>query len=79
MASPCYKVNFDGATFADEGCVGLGVVIRNGNGLVMAFLSQLISIPLTVIEVEALVAQRGMELALKLGFNHVKLEGDLVV
>ena len=57
----------------------MGVVIRNGNGLVMAFLSQLILIPLTVIEVEALVAQRGMELALKLGFNNVKLEGDLIV
>ena len=57
----------------------MGDVIRNGNGLVMAFLSQLISIPLTVIEVEALVAQRGMELALKLGFNNVKLEGDLAV
>ena len=24
-----YKVNFDGATFAEEGLAGLGVVIRN--------------------------------------------------
>ena len=42
----------------------------------MALLSQLVLLPLTVIEVEALAARRGVELALELGFNNVELEGD---
>ena len=48
--SSCYKVNFDGATFTDEGSAGLRVVIRNNGGLVMSSLSQLIPLPLTVIK-----------------------------
>ena len=55
-ATPCYKVKFDGATFAADGSAGLGVIIRNGDGQVMALLSQLILLPLTVIKVEALAA-----------------------
>ena len=34
-----YKVNFDGAVFADEGIAGMGVVIRNDHGLIMASLT----------------------------------------
>ena len=34
-----YKVNFDGAVFADEGLAGLGVVICNDHGLIMASLT----------------------------------------
>ena len=37
-----YKVNYDGATFADQRRAGIGVVIRNAEGVVMAALSQLI-------------------------------------
>ena len=31
-----YKVNFNGATFADDSCSGLGVIVRDGAGLVIA-------------------------------------------
>jgi len=55
-ATPCYEVNFDAATFAADGSASLGVIIRNGDGQVMASLSQLILLPLTVIKVEALAA-----------------------
>lgn len=34
------KVNFDGALFAEENIVGLGIIIRNESGLVMAALTQ---------------------------------------
>lgn len=72
-----YKINFDGATFDNDGNASLGVVIRNGDGQVIASLSQLVLLPLIVIDVEALAARRGVELALELGFNSVELEGDL--
>ena len=71
-----YKLNFDGATFAEDGIAGIGAVIRNDAGLVMASLSQRIPLPASVIEVEALAARRAMEFALELGFDNVTLEGD---
>ena len=69
-------INFDGATFADDRSAGLGVVIRNKEGRVMASLSQKIPLPISVIEVEVLAARRALELAVELGFDHVILEGD---
>ena len=71
-----YKVNFDGALFQANDCAGLGVVIRNGEGQVMASLSQNIPLPSTVIEVEALAARRALILAQEIGFTRVVLEGD---
>ena len=71
-----YKLNFDGASFTEDGTARIGVVIRNGAGLVMASLSQRIPLPASVIEVEALAARRAMEFALELGFDNVILEGD---
>lgn len=62
--------------FEKEGSSGLGVVIRNGDRRVMASLSQLVPLPHSVIEVEVLVARRGVELALELGFYNIELEGD---
>lgn len=59
-----YKINFDGASFAEDATVGIGVVIRNEAGLIMASLTQRIPLPTSVIEVEALTAQRALELAL---------------
>ena len=38
-ASSSYKVNFDKATFVEKGKDGLGAIIRNIKGLVMASLS----------------------------------------
>lgn len=71
-----YKINFDGATFADTGTAGLEIIIRNNEGLPMALLSQKIPLPNTVIEVEILAARRALEFALELGFENVVLEGD---
>ena len=41
----------------------------------MASLSQLVPLPHSIIEVEALAAQRGVERALELGFYNIKLKG----
>lgn len=71
-----YNVNFDGALFNSENCVGLGVVIRNDMGQVMVSLSQKTTLPFTAIEVEAIAARRALKLALETGFDRVILEGD---
>ena len=39
------KINFDGALFGESDCVGLGVVICNSNGKVLAALSEKITKP----------------------------------
>ncbi|XP_030959223.1 uncharacterized protein LOC115981198 [Quercus lobata] len=71
-----YKVNYDGATFADQRRASIGVVIRNAEGAVMAALSQLIPLPTTMAQVEAMVARKAVELALEIGFTRVVIEGD---
>ncbi|XP_050249148.1 uncharacterized protein LOC126696448 [Quercus robur] len=70
-----YKINFDGAIFVKEDKAGLGVVIQNSEGLVMASLSQLISLPSSVVEVKTLAARR----ALEIGIDRVILKGDSTV
>ncbi|XP_075658642.1 uncharacterized protein LOC142628422 [Castanea sativa] len=71
-----FKINFNGAAFADDDTAGIGVVVRNDASLVMASLTQQIPMSASVIEVEALAARRALELALELGFNDVILEGN---
>ena len=70
------KINFDGTIFADRDCAGIGALIRNDAGLIMASLTQQIPLPTFVIEVEALATRRALEFALELGFDDITLEGD---
>ena len=70
------KINFDGALFSKENRAGIGVVIRNEAGLVLASLSQQIPLPTTVSEVETLAGRRALEFAAEIGVNKVILEGD---
>ena len=69
-------MNYNGAIFQEQGKIGIGVVIRNSEGGVMASLSQQIPLPTTVAQVEALAAHRAVEFARELGFTRVIIEGD---
>ena len=51
------KVNFDGAYFAEDNKAGLGIIIRNDVGLVMAAMTQQIPLPASVEMVEVLAAR----------------------
>ena len=55
---------------------GLGTIIRNDRGLVMATLTEVIPLPTSVEMVEVLVARRALIFAKELDFDHVILEGD---
>ena len=71
-----FQVNYDGAIFADQGKAGIGVVICNLEGAVMASMSQQIPLPATVAQVEALAARRATEFALEIGITQAIIEGD---
>ncbi|KAL0005280.1 hypothetical protein SO802_012841 [Lithocarpus litseifolius] len=58
-----FKINFDGAVFAEENYSGVGVIIRNREGLVIAALSEKIPQLLQPIEIEAMAATRALEFA----------------
>ena len=51
-----YKENFDAALFEHCNCAGLGVVVRDYNGKVIAALSQRITLPHSIEQAEAQVA-----------------------
>lgn len=70
------KINFNGATFKDINKAGLGVVIRDSFGQVLASLSEQITLPFSSDLVEAMAAPRAISFAAKLGFLRFILEGD---
>ena len=55
---------------------GLGVVIRNGHGQVLASLSEQIHLPFSLDMVEAMAAARATSFALEAGLSSFILEGD---
>ena len=71
-----YKANFDGAVFQDSHEAGLGVIIRDPNGLVIASLAQKIPFPGSVVMVEALAARRAVTFAIEVGTWKIEFEGD---
>ena len=62
------KINFDGALFGESNEVGLGVVIRNSEGEVMAAFFEKIMKPPVVETVELLAAHRVVAFSLEVGF-----------
>ena len=70
------KVNFDGAIFSSKSLAGLGAIVRNDKGLVMAAYSQTIPLPTSVETVEVLAVRSAVSLAKELNFDQVIIEGD---
>ena len=73
------KANFDGAKFPSKNLAGLGAIIRNDNGLVMAAFSQPIPLPISVETVEVLAARSAVCLARELNVDQVIFKGDTEV
>ena len=73
------KINFDGAVFKNENRAGIGMVVRDSQGMAMASLSQNIPLPHSVVNLETLAACRALEFSLELGFDKAILEGDSMI
>ncbi|XP_050241121.1 uncharacterized protein LOC126690018 [Quercus robur] len=71
-----YKANFDAAIFEDLGSAGLGVVIRDCHGQVIAALSQKIWKPNSIEAAEALAVCRAVVFAKELCIFKVIVKGD---
>ena len=70
------KTNFDGAIFEDLGAAGIGAVVRNSSGEVLATLSEIIPLPSSIVALEAIAARRAVLFVRELGFSGTILEGD---
>ena len=62
--------------FAILGETGIGVVIQNEFGEVMAALSEKIALPTSVETLELLAARRATVFAMELGLQQISFEGD---
>ena len=65
------KANFDGAVFGEEQAAGIGVVLRDSEGQVLAALSEKVRLPATVEVLEMMAARRSALFARELGFSRV--------
>lgn len=72
----CYKVNVDGAVFSKKKQAGVGVVIRDDAGQVIAALSRKLYSPLGPLETEAKAMEIGVIFAMEVGVRDVTFEGD---
>ena len=70
-------MNFDGAVFQEESATGIGVVIRDEKGLVVASMADTIHLPNSVAAVEAFATVKALYFALDIGASSIILEGDL--
>ena len=71
-----YKINYVGTVFAKINEGGIGVIVRNAQGLVMASLVQKIWYPQSVDSIKAYTAKRVIQLALEIGIMEAEVEGD---
>ena len=71
-----YKVNVDVVVFKEQGCCGIGVVIRNDQRQLMGVMCKKVDFLLGVLEAEAKVAEAAILLAWDLGLKDIVVEGD---
>ena len=74
--SKAYKLNFDAALFSNLGRTGIGAVIRNEKGEVMATMTACGPTVHTSEEAELLACRRALEFAVDAGFYRLIIEGD---
>lgn len=71
-----FKLNFDEAIFADLGCSGVGVIIRNDKGEVMGAMIAKGPAVADSLEAKAFACRRALEFTVDIGINELVIEGD---
>ncbi|XP_028113862.1 uncharacterized protein LOC114311893 [Camellia sinensis] len=75
-AEGLFKANFDRACDVAEGFIGVGVVVRDHTGSVLAAMSAKRVLGMEVDCIEAFAALAAIHFALDLGLNNIVFEGD---
>ena len=75
-SSEFFKINFDNAVFPHEKKAGIGVVIRDHNGLVIASCTKSVHQELCSDDIEAIAGGWALAFALEIGVKRAVLEGD---
>lgn len=70
------KTNYDGAMYGESDKAGIGVVIRNSKGQVLAALSKQIVKPPTIEILELLATRRAVQFTAELGHAQFVCEGN---
>ena len=70
------KTNFDGAVFEDLNATGIGVVVCDSHGEVLATLVEIIPLPSSIHVLETLAARRAIHFVQELGMHSSVFEGD---
>ena len=73
---PVYKLNFDAAIFSELRCSGVGAMIRNARGEVMAAMSARGPPVFDSLEAEIMACRKALEFAIDAGFTDLVIEGD---
>ena len=71
-----FKANFDGAWFNESEEAGIGVVVRDSSGHVLAALAEKIKKPHSVDCLEMMAARRAVIFAQEIGLQKCQFEGD---
>ena len=71
-----YKTRFSNTMFKESSEIGIGVIIWDSQGLVLAPLAENILLTHTITEVVALATVRALSFAQELGFLAIVFEGD---
>ena len=71
-----FKANFDGAWFNESEEAGIGVVVRDSSGQVLAALTEKIKKPHSVDCLEMMAARRAVIFAQEIGLQKCQFEGD---
>ncbi|XP_075665671.1 uncharacterized protein LOC142635397 [Castanea sativa] len=70
------KINFDGANFSETNTSGIGVVVRDSAGNVLASMSQQLCQAYSAEEIERVAACKALQFASDIGIRVAVLEGD---
>ncbi|XP_075636584.1 uncharacterized protein LOC142608791 [Castanea sativa] len=70
------KVNFDGAVFREDNMAGVGVIICDEKGQIIAFMAEKVPLSNSVATLEAIAAVKALNFAAELGISSVVVEGD---
>ena len=71
-----FKINYDGAVFKETNEAGIGVVVRNKAGHIMALLVQKVRYPQSVESIEAWAAKCAVQFVSEIGLKEAEFEGD---